>query len=119
MFDQPMNSTGRARRILDAWERMDLAGIEAELALAESAGAQTDGASCEEQERLELLDGIARQMRQDFSRLPGMAEAGERTAVCFRLLQHLAATGECGPIRSEKLSFFPCSQSARRISACH
>jgi hypothetical protein len=46
-------------------------------------------------------------------------EAGERTAVCFRLLQHLAAAGEQDPIRSEKLSFFPCSQFARRISACH
>jgi hypothetical protein len=118
MSNQQMNSTGRARRILDAWERMDLPGIEAELALAESDGAQT-GASCEERERLDLLDGIARQMRRDFSRLPGVAEAGECTAVCFRLLQHLAATGEHAPIRSEKLSFFPCSQSARRISACH
>lgn len=117
MGEQQINSTGRARRILDAWERMDLAGIEAELALAD--GAQTDVASCEEQERLDLLSAIARQIRQDFSRLPGMAEAGERTAVCFRLLQHLAATGEHAAIRSEKLSFFPCSQSARQISACH
>jgi hypothetical protein len=117
MGDQQINSTGRARRILDAWERMDLAGIEAELALAD--GAQTGGASCEEQERLDLLSAIARQIRQDSSRLPGRAEAGERTAVCFRLLQHLAATGEHAAIRSEKLSFFPCSQSARRISACH
>lgn len=118
MGDQQMNSTGRARRILDAWERMDLAGIEAELVLAECDGAQTGGASCEEQERLDLLSAIVRQIRQDFSRLPRVAEAGERTAVCFRLLQHLAATGEQDPIRSEKLSFFPCSQSARRISAC-
>ena len=53
MGDQQMNSTGRARGILDAWERRDLAGIEAELALAERAP-QTDVASCEEQERLEL-----------------------------------------------------------------
>ena len=119
MGNQQINSTGRARRILDAWERMDLPGIEAELALAECDGAQTGGTSCEEQERLDLLGGIARQMRQDFSSLPGMAEAGERTAVCFHLLQHLAATGEHAAIRSEKLSFFPCSQSARRISACH
>jgi hypothetical protein len=52
-------------------------------------------------------------------RMPCRAEAGERTAVCFRLLQHLAATGEHAAIRSEKLSFFPCSQSDRRISACH
>jgi hypothetical protein len=51
--------------------------------------------------------------------LPRGAEAGERTALCFRLLQHLAETGEHAPIRSEKLSFFPCSQSARQISACH
>jgi len=119
MGDQPLNSTARARRILDAWERMDLQGIEAELALAECDSARTGSASCEEQERLELLGAIARQMRQDFSSLPGMAEAGERTAVCFHLLQHLAATGEHAAIRSEKLSFFPCSQSDRRISACH
>jgi len=119
MGDQPLNSTARARRILDAWERMDLQGIEAELALAECDSARTGSASCEEQERLELLGAIARQMRQDFSPLPGVAEAGERTAVGFRLLQHLGATGEHTSIRSEKLSFFPCSQSARRISACH
>jgi len=119
MNDQQTHSTGRARRILDAWERMDLPGIEAELALAEVEGAQTNGNSCEEQERLDLLGGIAREMRQDFSRLPGVGEAGERTAVCFRLLRHLAETGEHASIRSEKLSFFPCSQSGRRISACH
>jgi hypothetical protein len=119
MDDQQTTSTGRARRILEAWERMDLSGIETELALAERDMAQTSHGSFEEQERLDLLDGIARQMRQDFSRLPGVAEAGERTAICFRLLQHLASTGEDIPIRSEKLSFFPCSQSARRISACH
>ena len=119
MSDQQLNSTARARRILDAWERMDLRGIEAELALAECDGTRTGNASCEEQERLDLLGAIARQIRQDSLRVPGRAEAGERTAVCFRLLQHLAATGEHAAIRSEKLSFFPCSQSARRISACH
>ena len=119
MSDQQMNSTGRARRILDAWERMDLPGIEAELALADYDCAQTGGASCEEQERLDLLSAIARQIRQDSLRVAGRAEAGERNAVCFHLLQHLAATGEHAAIRSEKLSFFPCSQSDRRISACH
>lgn len=119
MNDQKTNSTERARLILDAWERMDLPEIEAELALAEGDGAQADSASGEEQERLDLLGGIAAQLRQDFSRLPRVPEAGERTALCFRLLHHLAETGEHAPIRSEKLSFFPCSQSARRISACH
>ena len=119
MNHQQTNSTGRARRILDAWERMDLAEIEVELALAECDGAQAGAPSSEELERLDLLGGIARQLRQDFSRLPRGAEAGERTTLCFRLLQHLAETGEHAPIRSEKLSFFPCSQSARRISACH
>ena len=119
MSDQQTTSTGRARRILEAWERMDLPEIEAELALAECAGARAVNASSEEQERLDLLGGIAGQLRQDFSRLPRVPEAGERTALCFRLLQHLAETGEHAPIRSEKLSFFPCSQSARQISACH
>src|SRR5258708_13567325 len=119
MGNQQKNSTGRARRILDAWERMDLPGIEAEVALAALDGSEAQSAGCEEQERLDLLGGIAVQLRQDFSRLPRLADAGERTALCFRLLQHLAETGEHAPIRSEKLSFFPYSQSARRISACH
>jgi len=119
MNDRLTNSTERARRILDAWERMELPEIAAELVLAERDGAQTGDASCEEHERLDLLRGIAGQLRQDFSRWPRVAEAGERTALCFRLLQHLAETGEHASIRSEKLSFFPCSQSARRISACH
>ena len=119
MGDQQINSTERARRILDAWERMELPEIETEVALAVCDAGQASLASSEEQERLDLLGGIAGQLRQDFSRLPRMAEAGERTALCFRLLQHLAETGEHTPIRSEKLSFFPCSQSARRISACH
>lgn len=119
MSDHQTTSIGRARRILDAWERMDLPEIEAELALAECDGARAGSAGSEEQERLDLLGGIAGQLRRDFSRLPRVAEAGERTALCFRLLQHLAETGEHAPIRSEKLSFFPCSQSARRISACH
>ncbi|HXI40125.1 MAG TPA: hypothetical protein VNH83_09105 [Bryobacteraceae bacterium] len=119
MNDRHTNSTERARRILDAWERMELSEIQAELVLAESDGARTGDTSSEEHERLDLLGGIAGQLRQDFSRVPRVAEAGERTALCFRLLQHLAETGEHASIRSEKLSFFPCSQSARRISACH
>ena len=72
MGDQQMNSTRRARRILDAWERMDLAGIEAELALAECDGVQTGGSSCEEQERLGLVERDRAAIRQDFSRLPGV-----------------------------------------------
>jgi hypothetical protein len=118
MGDPQTNSNGRARRILDAWERMDLAGLEGELAQAESDGAAMGDASYEEQERLDLLSGIVRQMHQDFSHLPAVT-GEEPTAICFRLLQHLAATGEYAAIRSEKLSFFPYSQSGRRISACH
>jgi hypothetical protein len=119
MVDQYMNSTDRARRILDAWERMDLAGLDGELAQAEFDGDAVADASCEEQERQDLLSSIALQMRQNLSCLAAISDAEEETAICFRLLRHLAETGKGAAIRSEKLFFFPYSQSGRRISACH
>jgi hypothetical protein len=88
-------------------------GLRAELHFAQRSCAATTGA--EEEERLDLLNGIAAQMERD---LAGMSFGnGERAATCFRLLAHLATIRPVA-IRSEKPSSFPCSQSVRRISAC-
>jgi len=89
------NSAAHARNILDAWQRKDLAGLRAELNLPHHPSD-----SSEEQERMELLDGIAEQMRQD---LPG-----DQPEVCFRLLEHLARSGSHPAIQNRKLAFFPC-----------
>ena len=90
------DSAGRARNILDAWQRKDLDGLQAQLILP--TGFTPAGA--EEQERMDLLDGIAHQMRLD---LPD-----SQSEVCFRLLEHLAVSGNHPAIRSRKLAFFPC-----------
>ena len=91
-----------------------MSGLRAELHLAQRSCAAT---SCtEEEERLDLLNGIAAQMERDLAGLRFGDEEG--AATCFRLLAHLA-TNRPVAIRSEKPSSFPCSQSARRISACH
>jgi hypothetical protein len=90
------DSAGRARNILDAWQRKDLDGLRAQLSLPNGL---TPG-DAEEQERMDLLDGIAQQMRQEFP--PDQSE------VCFRLLEHLAISGNHPAIRSRKLAFFPC-----------
>jgi hypothetical protein len=107
MFDQRMNSTERASGILAAWERRDLPGLEAELALTQCDCGETGNASIEEQERMDLLGGIAGQMQKDLPQLPAAGDSAERSEVCFHLLRHLAASGKHPPIRSEKLSFFP------------
>jgi len=110
----PTDSTQQAQRILDAWEHENMPGLRAELHFAQRSGAAT--ACAEEEERLDLLHGIAAQMERD---LAGMSFGhGERAATCFRLLAHLATTRPVA-IRSGKPSSFPCSQSVRRISACH
>jgi hypothetical protein len=90
------DSAERARNILDAWQRKDLDGLRAQLGLSTGL---TPG-DAEEQERMDLLHGIAQQMRQD---LPG-----DQSEVCFRLLAHLAISGNHPAIRSRKLAFFRC-----------
>jgi hypothetical protein len=107
MYDPQMDSATRARRILEIWDQQDPGGLEAELGHIQQACAIAPGASSGEQERTELLEAIAGQMRQ-----------GLRADVCRRLLEHLATSGAQRPIQSEKLSFFPYSRSARRTSAC-
>ena len=90
------DSAERARNILDAWQRKDLDGLRAQLSLSTSL----PPGDAEEQERMDLLDGIAQQMWQD---LPG-----NQSDVYFRLLEHLALSGNHPAIRSRKLAFFPC-----------
>lgn len=100
MYTQSNDSAGHARNILDAWQRKDLDGLSAELALADDL--IPDG-NAEEQERMDLLHGIAQQIQQD---LPCLSLAS-RPEVCFRLLEHLALSGNHPAIRSRKLAFFP------------
>jgi hypothetical protein len=95
MYTQWIDSAGRARNILDACQRRDLDGLRAQLTLPYNPSDNP-----EEQERMDLLDGIAQQMRQD---LPG-----DQSEVCFRLLAHLAISGNHPAIRSRKLAFFRC-----------
>jgi hypothetical protein len=106
MIEQRMNSTERARGILAAWKRKDWPALEAELALTQYDCGETGDASAEEQERMDLLSGIAGQMQKDLPDLQGAGYGGERFEVWSRLLRHLAASGKHPPIRSEKLSFF-------------
>jgi hypothetical protein len=109
-----LTSAARAQRILGVWEEEDLSGLQAELMHAQQACAASAGARAEEEERLELLEGIAGQMQQDLVQMPLGNGAADRAATCFRLLEHLAKPAT----QSEKLSSFPYSRSVRRISAC-
>jgi len=118
MHNFAMTSAARAQRILTVWEQEDLPGLQAELRLAQQAGAAATGARPEEQERLELLEGIAGQMQQDLVRLPLGNGAGASAATCFRLLEHLATRRPRPVSQSEKLFSFPYSRSVRKISAC-
>jgi hypothetical protein len=98
MYTQWTDSAGRARNILDAWQRKDLGGLRAELDVM-----QTPSGNFEEQERMDLLHGIAQQMRQDPS---GLSLGGNQA--CLRLLEHLAVSGSHPAIRPRKLALFPC-----------
>ena len=118
MQNLAMNSADRAQRLLAVWEQEDLPGLQAELLLTRQACAAVTGARAEEEERLDLLEGIAGQMQQDLVHLPLGSEAGSRAATCFRLLEHLAARHPQRVSQSEKLSSFRCSRSVRKISAC-
>jgi hypothetical protein len=97
MDPQRMNAEARARGILATWELGDLAGLDAALHAAESLAAANKAHSVEEEERLELLEGIARQMRSE------MAQGDIAQPETYRrLLRHLAA------IPAEKPSFSRC-----------
>jgi hypothetical protein len=113
MHDTQLHSTQRARRILDAWEHENMPGLRAELRFAQQSSATGNGA--EEEERLDLLNGIAAEMERELATVRFGHD--QSAATCFRLLAHLAASRPVA-IRSEKPSAFPYSQSVRRISAC-
>ena len=87
--------------------------LQAELRFAQTfLGAST----ADEEERLDLLNGVAAQIERDLA--GGIFGKADGSGACIRLLAHLAGARPVA-IRSEKLSSFPCSQSAPRISACH
>lgn len=91
-----MDAVACAKGILNTWERGDLAGLEAALHSAQRAAAG-QALSTEEEERLQLLEGIAGQMRRE------MAHGGIAQPETYRrLLRHLAANPAGKP------SFFRC-----------
>ncbi len=103
MIDQQqMDAETRARGILATWEQGDLAGLSAALHSAECVSGSGSGVSVEEEERLELLEGVARQMRRDLAH-GDIAQPDTYR----RLLRHLAA------IPTAKLFSFPYSRFAR------
>lgn len=118
MHPSAISSAARAQRILAVWQQEDLPRLEAELSLAQRGSAAAPGAQAEEQERLELLEGIAGQMQRDLVRSPLANGASGSAAMCFRLLEHLAAKRPQAINQSEKLFSSPYSRSARKISAC-
>jgi hypothetical protein len=99
---QRIDAETQAKGILATWDRGDLAGLAAALNSAECVSAGSSGLSAEEEERLELLEGIARQMQRD------MAQGDIAQPDTYRrLLRHLAA------IPPGKLFSFPYSRFAR------
>ncbi|HKW98386.1 MAG TPA: hypothetical protein VJN43_11690 [Bryobacteraceae bacterium] len=104
MGGQTMESAERAAGLLEAWERHDLPGLEAELDRTERACRESYLSSYEEQERLELLDGIVGRVRREMPSLIETDDSHVGRAACLRLLAHLAGSGRPA-IRFEKLSF--------------
>jgi hypothetical protein len=93
-----VNSEDRARGILAAWRRRDLAGLEAQLTLAHHDCAEAEWATSWEQERMELLGVIALRVLEDLPRFPHTSDSNSSMESCFRLLEHLVKTGSHPPI---------------------
>ncbi|HUJ23045.1 MAG TPA: hypothetical protein VLX58_16050 [Bryobacteraceae bacterium] len=113
MHEQSLHSVRKAQRLLDAWNSRDFGALEAELRGRRGGDAAASGTGAHEQERLELLDSITDEMRQDLVRTPLGGRCGVRAETHIRLLEHLAMDGHHAAIRSEKLSVFPCSRLGR------
>jgi hypothetical protein len=96
-----VDSAERAGDILASWKRQDLCDLRAELDRTRRACSAMTVSSFEEQERLDLLDGIAGQIQEDLRNRGGLGDTAE---TCFRLLEHLATSGKYSAIRSETLS---------------
>jgi len=77
-----------ATRILAAWRRRDLSILDAELEEVLRTGPETADSPAEE-ERAELLQEIAREIRRIHTR-------GERFEICVSLLEHLVACESVG-----------------------
>lgn len=112
-----MDAAERAKDILASWERRDLTGLQAALSRTLGPPVEPGVISTEEQERMELLGGIVSQMRCEIRQMPVLADPGEGAQVCFRLLRHLAASGQSPAVRSENLYFLPYRRPARRAFA--
>jgi hypothetical protein len=97
MSDCMMNSKDRARGILAAWQRRDLASLEAELTLARHDCAEAEAATSREQERMELLGVIALRVLEDLPKIKHAGDPDSSMESCFRLLEHLVKTGSHPP----------------------
>ena len=83
-----IDCTSLARSILDAWSRRDACCLEHELNRAVEFCRSAEPASPSEEERREVLGGIAIELRRK-----GQASEPDEAEFCFRLLRHLAARG--------------------------
>jgi len=97
MRDQILSSERRAQSILEAWQRLDLGSLEAELTLAGYDCAEADAATSGEQERMELLGVIALRVLQGLPNLRDARDPDPSLETCFRLLDHLVKTGSRAP----------------------
>jgi hypothetical protein len=88
MHTQPSSSTQHARAILGAWHSGDSYRLQSELDRAQNLHAADSG----EEERLELLSEIAREM--------STREAEIDDPVYGSLLAHLAFSGSAAPRRA-------------------
>ena len=107
MPDHQMDSANRARGILASWERRDLTSLETLLSRTLGGPVKSGPVTTEEQERMELLCGIASQMRSEIKHLRVSGDPGEHAQVCFRLLRHLAESSARPAVRSAKVASFP------------
>jgi hypothetical protein len=98
----------RAGALLEAWEREDLRAFEAQLSRIRLEFAGRNPINNHEDERMELLDGIARQMRQDLLVAGTGTNVDQNAALCFRMLRHIAGQTHPPAIRSGRLFSSPC-----------
>ena len=107
MPNHQMDSAERARGILASWERRDLTSLDTLLSRTLGGPVEFGPITTEEQERMELLGGIATQMRSEIKHLRFTEDPGEHAQVCFRLLRHLAESSASPAVRSAKVASFP------------
>lgn len=84
------NSARQASRALAAWRSGEPSRFIPELEFIGRQAGSTAGMSAAEEERWELLAGIAEHMRKSLLPQAGLGNGGESSAVCVELLEHLA-----------------------------